>query len=152
MLFCRVKSIVTDNHYLLIASNLMLTYAVTYFHNLFFSDSFRVIFNYFRTKILFHCLCLTSEMHSFLLQAEFHDNHKCNLKTWQFWKASAEFHYTQAPSVRACTTCGSPQKPSSSALNNLGSALLSISFADGNSLCHVRGKGNFLADCPYVQA
>jgi len=50
MLFYRVKSVVTDNHYLLIASNPVLTSAVTYFHNLIFSNSFRVIFNYSRIQ------------------------------------------------------------------------------------------------------
>lgn len=57
MLFYGVKSIVADNHYLLIASNPMLTYAATYFHNLTFSNYFRVIFKYFRTQDPF-CLPL----------------------------------------------------------------------------------------------
>lgn len=142
----RVKTIIFWLLAILCRLVLLLIFTISFFYTL--SESSLIISG---PDIHFPFLSLPLEMPSFLSQSEFDGNDECSLITWRFWKASAEFHYTQAPSEKACITCGSPHKPSGSALSNLGSALLSIPFADGNSLFHVRGMGNFLAYCPYVQ-
>lgn len=96
--------------------------------------------------------CLTSEIQNFLLQAEFF-----LIITSGIWKRGSskkqvQNFITHKALQTGYTTYGCPHKSSSTAFNNLGSALLSIYSADGNSLCRVRGMGHFLAECPYVQA